>query len=74
MATAVVPVNLKAGRQTIATSLPTLKYTQAVKLAAQVGLLGAELAGGGFGQPLATVELTNPRTGKVKPPLAEVKP
>ena len=53
--------------------IPTLKYSQPTRLSVRAGLLGLELADGGFGCERAVVQVDNSLAGSRVPPLAEVK-
>jgi len=68
------PVTLTAGTTNHRVKFDSRKFDQPTTLTVQAALLGRELQGAGYGQPLATFGLSNPLAGTVRPPLAEVKP
>lgn len=59
------------GEWTVA--IPTRKYSQPTGLSVRAGLLGVELAEGGFNCERAVVRLDNPLASQRVPPLVEVK-
>ena len=67
-------VALQPGAQTFTVEFGSSKYDQPSDLTVQAGLLGRELAGGGYGQALGALKLSNPLAGTVQPPMSEIRP
>ena len=66
-----IPPRQRHGEWTV--EIPTLKYAQPTSLTVRAGLLGVELADGGFGRDRASVRVDNPLAGRQTPPSVEVK-
>lgn len=72
-ADAVVKIDPDQSKGEWAVEIPTLRYSQPTRLSVRAGLLGVELADGGFSRQRAVVRIDNPLLGTRTPPLAEVK-
>ena len=72
-ADAVVEIDPRQHRGEWTVEIPTLRHSQPTRLSVRAGLLGVELADGGFARQRAVVRLDNPLAGSQTPPRAEVK-